>query len=142
MKKFFRLLVATMLLAVTATALCSCGIPSDSAKAKENLNKNKYTVSEEIATTAVKAACLVPYGISFYNNIETALWAVNSDGDNVLIVYCKDNDSATKVNDIVKTIYESINESAKENDSKADVKSGKSGKVVYIGTSAGVKAAG
>ena len=44
MKKFFRILAATMLLAVMATTLCSCGVPSDAAKAKANLEKNGYTV--------------------------------------------------------------------------------------------------
>lgn len=37
MKKFFRILAATMLLAVMATTLCSCGVPSDATKAKANL---------------------------------------------------------------------------------------------------------
>lgn len=44
MKKFFRILAATMLLAVMATTLCSCGVPSDATKAKANLEKNGYTV--------------------------------------------------------------------------------------------------
>ena len=39
MKKFFRILAATMLLAVMATTLCSCGVPSDATKAKANLEK-------------------------------------------------------------------------------------------------------
>lgn len=142
MKKFFRMLVATMLLAVMAVTLCSCGVPSDPEKAKANLEKNSYTVSKEIATTAVKTVTVVSYGVSFYNNVETALWGVNADGENVLIVYCKDSDSAGKVNDIIKSVYDNIKSSDKENGTKTDVKSGKSGKVVYIGTNAGVKAAG
>ena len=41
MKKFFRILAATMLLAVMATTLCSCGVPSDATKAKANLEKKR-----------------------------------------------------------------------------------------------------
>ena len=75
---------------------------------------------------------------------ETVIFAVDkaTAKENVLIIYCKDADSAKTVNGDIKELYKSIKDNAKENDSEADVKSGKSGNVVYIGTSAGVKAAG
>lgn len=137
MKKFFKTLVATMLVAIMATAFTSCGIPSDSAKAKANLEKNGYTVSESVATAAVKLVFL-----SQYSKIETALWAINSDGENVLIVYCTDSDTAKTVNENIKSVYDKVKEGAAENGENADLKSGKAGKAVYIGTKAGVKAAG
>ena len=55
MKKFLKAMLAAMLIAITAVTVCSCGVPSDPAKAKENLTKNNYTVSEVAATTGVKA---------------------------------------------------------------------------------------
>ena len=82
--------------------------------------------------------------MSFLDKVDTVIFAVDKETakENVLIIYCKDADSAKTVNGDIKEIYKSIKDNAKENDSEADVKSGKSGNVVYIGTSAGVKAAG
>lgn len=143
MKKVARLLVSAMLLVVMAVSLCSCGIPSDPAKAKSNLTSKEYVVDTTVSAAAVKTYFTVKYGVSFYSNIDSVVYAISSDGkDNVLIIYCKDDDSAKKVNGDIKEIYNSIRESAKDNDTEVDVKSGKSGKAVYIGTSAGVKAAG
>ena len=141
MKKFLKAMLAAMLIAITAVTVCSCGVPSDPAKAKENLKKNGYTPDETIATAVIKSVTTLEYGISFFDKVESSLWAVNADGETVLIVYCKDSDSAKKVNKISKSIYDKVKEKDKENDTKTDIKSGMSGKVVYIGTKAGVKAA-
>ena len=69
------------------------------------------------------------------------MWATNADGETVLIVYCKDANSAKKVNEISRKLYDEVKKNDKENDTKTDIRSGMSGKVVYIGTKAGVKAA-
>lgn len=141
MKKFLKAMLAAMLIAITAVTVCSCGVPSDPAKAKENLTKNNYTVSEVAATTGVKAIATAKYGLSFLDKVKTSLWATNADGETVLIVYCVDADSAKKVNEVARQIYDEVKKNDKENDTKTDIKSGMSGKVVYIGTKAGVKAA-
>ena len=148
MKKIFRAIIAAMLMAVMAVSLCSCGIPSDPEKAKANLEKNGYamdtTVSPCKAAITIKPGTPVDDILSFLDKVDTVIFAVDKETgkENVLIIYCKDADSAKTVNGDIKEIYKSIKDNAKENDSEADVKSGKSGNVVYIGTSAGVKAAG
>ena len=134
-------MLAAMLIAITAVTVCSCGVPSDPAKAKENLKKNGYAVDDTIATADIKVVTLVPYGATFPQNIVSSLWATNADGETVLIVYCKDADSAKKVNEISRKLYDEVKKNDKENDTKTDIRSGMSGKVVYIGTKAGVKAA-
>lgn len=144
MKKIFRVMIAAMLMAVMAVSLCSCGIPSDPEKAKANLEKNGYAMDTTVSTVTVKTIFTVKYGTTFLDKVDTVVFAVDKETgkENVLIIYCKDADSAKTVNGDIKEIYKSIKDSAKENDEEADVKSGKSGNVVYIGTSAGVKAAG
>lgn len=144
MKKIFRAIIAAMLMAVMAISLCSCGIPSDPEKAKANLEKNGYAMDTTVSTATVKTVFTTKYGLSFLDKVDTVIFAVDKETgkENVLIIYCKDADSAKTVNGDIKEIYKSIKDNAKENDSEADVKSGKSGNVVYIGTSAGVKAAG
>lgn len=141
MKKFLKAMLAAMLIAITAVTVCSCGVPSDPAKAKENLKKNGYAVNDDIVTAVIKIVAVVPYGTTFPQNIESSLWATNADGETVLIVYCKDADSAKKVNEISRKIYDEVKKKDKENDTKTDIRSGMSGKVVYIGTKAGIKAA-
>ncbi len=143
MKKVARLLVSAMLLVVMAVSLCSCGIPSDPEKAKSNLTSKEYAVEDGVSAAAIKAVFTFKYGIDFYDKIESVIFAVSKDGkDNVLIIYCKDDEAAKRVNGDIKELYKSVCDAAKENGNEADAKSGKSGKVVYIGTSAGVKAAG
>ena len=48
MKKFLKAMLAAMLIAITAVTVCSCGVPSDPAKAKENLKKNGYAVDDTL----------------------------------------------------------------------------------------------
>lgn len=144
MKKIFRAMVAAMLMVVMTVSLCSCGIPSDPEKAKANLEKNGYAMDTTVSTVTVKTVFTAKYGLSFLDKVDTVIYAVDKETgkENVLIIYCKDADSAKTVNGDIKDLYKSIKDAAKENDEEADVKSGKSGNVVYIGTSAGVKAAG
>ncbi len=144
MKKIFRAMVAAMLMVVMTVSLCSCGIPSDPEKAKANLEKNGYAMDTTVSTVTVKTVFTVKYGTTFLDKVDTVIFAVDKETgkENVFIIYCKDAESAKKVNGDIKDLYKSIKDAAKENDEEADVKSGKSGNVVYIGTSAGVKAAG
>lgn len=148
MKKFFRLLVATMLLAVTATALCSCGVPSDPAKAKANLEKNGYTAA------SIKGSYNGSF-ISIKTGIEYTVTGIKGE-DNVTIVYFSEKDDAEKAYNEFKDAHDKSLKELKDNysDGKIDkdaydkakaaldnVKFGKSGKIFYSGTKAGVKAA-
>ena len=45
MKKFLKAMLAAMLIAITAVTVCSCGVPSDPAKAKEKLGWNPRKTS-------------------------------------------------------------------------------------------------
>ena len=149
MKKFFRILVATMLLAVMATTLCSCGVPSDATKAKANLEKNGYTVF--LVQGSYKGNI-----ISINTGVEYTVTGTNGE-ESVSIIYYSAKESADKAyNEYKESHDKSLKEiKAKYDDGKIskevydkekaaldNIKFGKSGKVFYSGTKAAVKAAG
>lgn len=148
MKKFFRILAATMLLAVMATTLCSCGVPSDATKAKANLEKNGYTVV--MLQGSYKGNI-----ISINTGVEYTVTGTNGE-ESVAIIYYSAKESADKAyneykekhDKLLKELKASYDDGkiTKENYDKSkaeldNIKFGKSGKVFYSGTKAGVKAA-
>lgn len=148
MKKFFRILAATMLLAVMATTLCSCGVPSDATKAKANLEKNGYTVF--MVQGSYKGSI-----ISINTGVEYTVTGTNGE-ESVSIIYYSAKESADKAyneykekhDKLLKELKASYDDGkiTKENYDKSkaeldNIKFGKSGKVFYSGTKAGVKAA-
>lgn len=149
MKKFFRLLVATMLIAVMAVSLCSCGVPSDPDKAEANLKKNGYT------TTKIKGSYEGPI-LSIKTGIEYTVTGTKGE-ENVVIIYYSEKEDAVKAYDEFKEKHDkslkelkdtySDGKISKDDYEKAkavidNIKFGKSGKIFYSGTKAGVKAAG
>ena len=137
MKKFFRILAATMLLAVMATTLCSCGVPSDATKAKANLEKNGYTVV--MLQGSYKGSI-----ISINTGVEYTVTGTNGE-ETVSIIYYSAKESADKAYNELKASYDDgkITKENYDKDKAAldNIKFGKSGKVFYSGTKAGVKAA-
>ena len=141
MKKFLRTISAAILVAVTAIMFVSCGIPSDPAKAQSNLEKNGYTVDTTVAATIVTATVIYDGGASASGNVSNVIYASNDDGESVLLVYFKDTSTAKDYLGKIKDWYKKATEDNKDEEQKdSDTQSGRSGKVLYIGTKAAVKA--
>lgn len=149
MKKFFRILAATMLFAVMAMTLCSCGVPSDATKAKENLEKNGYTVvmlQGSYKGTIISINTGVEYTVTGTNGEESVSIIYYSDKENANKAYKEFKEDHDKSLKELKASYDDgkISKDAYDK-AKAEldnIKFGKSGKVFYSGTKAGVKAAG
>ena len=136
MKKFLKSLLAVMLIAIMALSLTSCGVPSDPAKAKENLTKNEFTVDETAGALAVGVYVTAAYGLSASKNIGKVILA-SKDSDSVLIVYSEDAELLEKLHKDLEALYAEV----VKDDEEVDLEKGKSGDCVWVGTSAGVKAA-
>ncbi|MBE5742094.1 MAG: hypothetical protein E7360_02100 [Clostridiales bacterium] len=133
MKKFFKSLVAIMLVAMTAIAFTSCGIPSDYKKAEANLKEEGYEVM--VLTDAITlGSAEALYGLERGDLVASVTGMKDDDG--VSIFYCADKDAANTLYDKLKAEFDEADDEEKE-----DSDFGKSGKVVWAGTKAGVKAA-
>ncbi|MBQ4099275.1 MAG: hypothetical protein IJC87_04050 [Clostridia bacterium] len=138
MKKFFKSLVAVMLVAITAIAFTSCGVPADPAKAEENLKANEYVVDKVAAKVVVSAYVGASYGLGSAGKVGDVIFATNGD-DAVLVVYSDDADLLKSLNEDLVELFKEVKKDAEED---VDLVKGKSGKCVWVGTKAGVKAAG
>ena len=90
MKKFLKVLVSALLVAVTAVTFASCGVPADPAKAQSNLEGKGYTVDTTASYIVVNTAVLADGGTSASGNVTNVIYAYNGDGESVLLVYFKD----------------------------------------------------
>ncbi len=123
--------IAFVLVAVLCVAmLASCAPASDPDKAVEALKKNGYT-AEKMDGTILELAT-AGLGIK---NVTAVVSGMNEDGEVVSIFYFEDSASAS---DAFEAIEEEMKESDDE-DTKIIVK--KSGKMIYGGTEAAIKAA-
>ncbi len=148
MKKIVKIMLSFALVLGMMVSFASC-VPKTGAKAKEKLEDKGYTVvltlSSDTLGAATNGVAAKLYGLDA-NAIEEMVVATNGD-DSVTIYYCKDSASAKTLYGKLKDAKEDAIEDAKEeSDSEAleaakNTKVGKSGKVVYAGTKAGVKAA-
>lgn len=123
MKKTLSIVAIVALVAICCVALVAC-FPSNPTDAKANLEKNGYVAAEDKLT----AVALSLVGIK---GIDSIITGTNGD-DYCTLVYFEDANKA-------KDAYAKIEEYVKDKDGKAVIK--KSGKVIYYGTDAGVKAA-
>lgn len=125
MKKLMKSLLAVMLIVMMAVSFTSCGVPSDPAKATENLKKNEYVViAGEAKTFGLEEAKV--------QAIVTASKVINPT-DSVIIIYFKDAADAKE--------YHAKLKEADKGESKTDYVYGRSGKAVYTGHKDAVKAA-
>ena len=135
MKKFFKSLVAIMLIAMMSISFTSCGMPNDPTKTKANLEKEGYSVvylSDAISLTTQEAL----FGVS-RGGLIGVVTGTNSNGSEMVVVYyCKDSKVAKTVYDKIKAEYDTA-----DAEEKKDTAVGKSGKVVWMGTKAAIKAA-
>lgn len=127
MKKTMTIVALVALVAVLCVAMVAC-IPSDPNKAISNLEKEGYT--------AVKDATVIPAALRLaqVKGVETVVTAANKDGEHVTLIYFDSTENA-------KAAYSTVESYAKKNDkSKDEVAIKKSGKIIYYGSEAGVKA--
>lgn len=124
MKKTLSIVAIVALVAICCVALVAC-FPSNPTDAKANLEKNGYVAGEDklVVPTALKLV-----GV---NDLESVVTGKKGE-DYCTLIYFKDANAA-------KEAYAKVEEYAKKEDGKAVIK--KSGKVIYYGTDAGVKAA-
>ena len=123
MKRIISTVLVCVLLFGCMLVLASCGGPnSDPEKAEANLKAEGYVV---ISVPA--------YGV---NGVERSITATNGD-DTVQIFYFAEDADSEKVYDYVNGLYEK----AKEKNGEIDLEIGKSGDMVWFGTSAAIKAA-
>lgn len=123
MKKNLSIIALIALVAVCCVALMAC-LPSDPKDARKNLEDEDYVVANELA---IKTG-LTLAGIKSIADVVVA----TKDEDYVVLVYFESKDAA-------KEAYAQIEEYAKGDDEDAVIK--QSGKIVYFGTEAGIKAA-
>lgn len=147
MKKLLKSLLAVMLIAMMALSFTSCGVSKTPEKAEKKLEKAGYTVeiTEDEATRAMIAEM---YDLKA-EDIECVLYASKGD-ENVSIIYCANAKAAKKIHSELKKemkeakeALEKLSGTLKEEAEKElkKIKYGRSGKAVYQGTKAGVKAA-
>lgn len=129
MKKALSIIAVLALVAVLGVALVAC-VPSDPDKAEANLEEAGYVVVRVDADTPLAGAAL--------KQIDAVTSITATDGDEgVTITYFESADAAKAYYEDAKAEWDEMDDEDKEG-----MKMGKSGKVVYFGTEAGVKAAG
>ena len=147
MKKLLRSLLSVMLVAMMALSFTSCGITKNPEKAEKKLKDAGYEVmviKEEVAF----ASYAKMYDLEA-SDIECVLMA-EKDDEGVLIIYCANAKAAKKIEKELKKEMKEAKEEIKELEGEEkkeaekdlkNIKYGRSGKAVYTGTKAGVKAA-
>ena len=147
MKKLLKSLLAVMLIAMMAFSFTSCGVAKTPEKAEKKLKDAGYEVEvidEELALAMYVEAYDLEKG-----DIECVVDA-QKDSDGVTIYYCANRKAAKKIYDELKKEFDEMKEDIKElsgtekelaEEYMDKLDYGKSGKVVYVGTKKGVKAA-
>lgn len=130
-KTFIKIMALTLVAVMACTMLVSCGGPNaDPDKAVEALKDNDYVVEKldgKISLAVVSA---------FAGDVEAVVLGVSEDGkEAVTIFYYEDSKAANEAWDDVKKEME------KENDDETKLVIKKSGKMIYAGTEAAIKAA-
>lgn len=144
MKKSISIIIALMVVVVmSAMLLTACAPNSDPAKAESALKSNGY---DAVRTTGYVSG-IVSAIAGVENNIEGTVTGTktvedkdgNSKSEYVFIIYYKTADAAKAAWEDMKDDSEKEKKENKADDS--DWESGRSGKLIYWGTKAAVKAA-
>ena len=134
MKNTLRILALCMVAVLLVGALAACAPNKDPDKAVAALKKNEYTAGKD---SSLIPAALTLAGVKGVDCVVTGTKTVEKDGEktteSVIIIYFTDSSSAKEAMEKVKSYYEN------EKDAKEDWK--QSGKILYSGTKAAVKAA-
>ena len=138
MKTFVRILTLTLAAVLLCGMLASCAPAKDAAKAEKALKEEDYTViSDDNVVPALYK--LAGYDLDM---VVTGTKSVKDDEGKdkieiVVIYYFADKDNAEKAMDDIKKDAED----AKEDENTDWVEPTQSGKIVYFGTKAAIKAA-
>ncbi len=137
MKKFFKSLVAVMLVAMMAISFTSCGVSKDPTKEKEKLEGKGYIV------------VLEQIDLGGLDKTEANLVATKEGGETVTIKWYKEEADAKAAYDKLKVANDKDKEALKkmeDGDAKDVAKKaldnyafGRSGKIVWFGTKTAVK---
>lgn len=138
MKKTVRILAFAITLIMLALTLASCGAPnSDPDKAKKALEKNGYTAVKTNGYFSGIAAAFLGKENTVDASVTGTKTETDKDGnkktESVFILYFKTADAAKDAWDDIKS------ENEKKDDSDWVV--ARSGKIIYYGTKAAIKAA-
>ena len=134
MKTTLRILALCMVAVLMVGVLAACAPNKDPDKAVAALKKNEYTAAKD---SSIIPAALTLTGVKGVDCVVTGTKTVEKDGEktteSVIIIYFTDSSSAKEAMEKVKSYYEN------DKDAKEDWK--QSGKILYSGTKAAVKAA-
>lgn len=138
MKKFSKVFAVVLVGVMAAALLCACAPNSDPDKALSALQDNGYTAAKD---ANVIPAALKLLGVSGVDCVVSGTKTVTENDEtkteHVTIVYFSSSDAA-------KEAFETLEDyaSGKDSDSSdSDWSINRSGKMIYYGTSAGIKAA-
>ena len=134
MKKTMRHIALALILTLSVLMLASCSMPNtDPEKAIEALKKNDYKATHDDTVLPFVFAGL---GIQDVDTVVTGTAIINKKGEHVTIVYFEDTDAA-------KAAWEKVKKYAEEEDKKeedSDWTIQQSGKMIWYGTKAAIKA--
>lgn len=142
MKKFVRILALTLTALILTVSLASCfGPAKDPEKAVESLKGDGYTATLD---TRVQPALFMIAGFKLDAVVSASKIDTDKDGnktvEHVTVYYFADKDNAAKA---MAEVEKYANEDKESEDAKDSTWVGpkQSGKIIYYGTKAGVKAA-
>ena len=139
MKTFAKILCLTIAAVMLCVVFASCAPAAKAEDALAALKDNGYT--------AVKDDNIIPAGLKLLgaNGVETVVSGSKVDSDNkfqtITIVYFGSSSDAKKAEESVKKYADDKEKEDKEKAEESDWVFKRSGKIVYFGTKAAVKAA-
>lgn len=125
-----------VLVMLTTVVLTACSPAADPAKAKEALEKNGYTV---VVDRNIQPAALTLVGIKGVDTVLEATYSKDDQSEFLCVLYFTSASAAKDAWDAAKKEAEDEKKQDKKDDSDWVV--GKSGKLIWYGTKAAVKAA-
>ena len=134
MKKTIKLITLALVLSLSAILLASCLAPNPNPeKAIAALKEKDYIATEDDTVLPLIFAGL---GIKNVDTVVTGTAVIDKKGEHVTIIYFEEAEDATEAWEKVKEYAEK--EDKKEEDSDWTIK--KSGKMIWYGTEAAIKA--
>ena len=135
MKKSIKVL-AMLLVVLTLSFAVACAPNADPEKAKASLEENGYAatlVTDAISLGFTEALLGLERG-----DLVAGVSAANGDGEAITILYFKKSGAAK---DCYKEYKDKLNDLLKDEGEGKEVVAKQSGKMIYIGTKAAIKAA-
>ncbi len=134
MKNTIKLIALALVLTLSVVMLASCfGPNANPEKAIESLKENDYKAAKD---DTVLPLIFTGLGIKDVDTVVTGTAIIDDKGEHVTIVYFEDADAATAAWDKVKEYAEKEDKEEEDTDWTID----KSGKMIYWGTKAAIKA--